>query len=59
MGDHEIVTDTKYCGNGSLMRINGGGSIIPTIIRYVSTKVEVEKVYREVLQMHQGTIPIC
>ena len=41
LGDHELMTAPKYCGNGLLMRINGGGSRSPTRSRYATTKGEI------------------
>ena len=38
LGDHELVTDPKYCGNGLLTRINDGGSSNPTRRRYTRTE---------------------
>ena len=52
LGDHELVTAPKYCGNGLLMIINGGGSSRPTRSRYAPTEETIELFYKEVLQMH-------
>ena len=41
LGDHEIVTASKYCGNGLLMRINGGGSSCPTRSKYATTEAVI------------------
>ena len=46
LGDHDLVTDPKYCGNFLLMRINGIGSSIPIRSRYAKT----EAVIAEILQ---------
>ena len=43
LGYHEIVTAPTYCGNGLLMRINSGGSIRPTIIRYATAEAAISK----------------
>ena len=45
LGDHDLVKAPKYCGNGFLMRINGGGSGSPTRIRYATTEVTMTKNY--------------
>ena len=37
VGDLDIMTAPKYCGNGLLMRINCGGSSSPTRSRYETT----------------------
>ena len=43
LGDYEPVTDPKYCENGLLMRINGGGSLSPTRSRYATTEAAITK----------------
>ena len=42
LGDHELVIAPKYCGNVLLMRINGGGSGIPTRCRHATTESAIE-----------------
>ena len=43
LGDHEIMTDPKYCGNGLLMIINGVGSSSPNRSRYAPTEGSIAK----------------